>query len=143
MIVGMFWNSGFSSLASITNIVTLSTTWKEEVDVCENDSEFRCEGIAVGFICSVSLADGATLLCPSVMLTRTSIESFFWEQGRNINIEVGSLMLQSESINLFLAALLISSGAHLKDEYVKTDIVFYCSINVSLCLQSPADTSSR
>lgn len=30
MIAGMFWNSGFSSFASITNIVTLSTTWKEE-----------------------------------------------------------------------------------------------------------------
>lgn len=75
MIAGMFWNSGFSSLASITNIVTLSTTWKEDVKVCENDDDFHCEEMA-----SVSLAylaDGATLLCPSVMLTRTSMESFF------------------------------------------------------------------
>lgn len=40
MIAGMFWNSGFSSLASITKIVTLSTTWKEDVDVCGIGAEF-------------------------------------------------------------------------------------------------------
>lgn len=31
----------------------------------------------IGVVSLVSLADGATLLSPSVMLTRTSIESFF------------------------------------------------------------------
>lgn len=41
----------------------------------------------IGVVSLVSLADGATLLSPSVMLTRTSIESFFWK-GRNINIEI-------------------------------------------------------
>lgn len=74
------------------------------------------------------LAGVATLLCPSVMLTRTLIESFFWAEGRNINKQAVSLIL-----NVFVAALLVSSGANGKINSIKTFPLVY-SLHQNLLL---------
>lgn len=43
MNAGMFWNSGFSSFASITNIVTLSTTWNEDKQLIKHKRDMTFE----------------------------------------------------------------------------------------------------
>lgn len=60
--------------------------------------DFHCEEMAL--VSLAYLADGATLLCPSVMLTRTSMESFFWAEGRHVNMANSCFMLPSEYLNI-------------------------------------------